>query len=64
MEGMKASHRGFKKSLYGKLSRKIVEKPVSFYQYGLNTDEKKACKIIFHEIFEVNLIKHRLQIAS
>lgn len=35
-ESIKVSSRGFNKSLYTKLSAKIIEKPVSFYQYGLN----------------------------
>ena len=50
---LKASSRGFQKSLFKKLAARIEEKPLSFYVYGLKKDEKRACKRVFHEIFDV-----------
>ena len=52
---MKAVSRGFNKSFYGKLAKRINDKPASFYQFGLKEEEKKACKTIFREIFNVLL---------
>lgn len=32
---MKVGTRNFNKSFYGKLAKKIVDKPISFYKFGL-----------------------------
>ena len=50
---LKAGTRGFHKSLYKKLANRIQEKPCSFYKYGFKEDEKKLCKTVFHELFEL-----------
>lgn len=50
---MKAVSRGFNKSFYGKLASRINGKPASFYKFGLKEEEKKTCKMIFREIFDV-----------
>jgi hypothetical protein len=52
---MKVGTRNFQKSFYSKLANKIVEKPMSFYKFGLKEDEKVACKSVFKELFHVKI---------
>jgi hypothetical protein len=43
-EKMKVVNRNFNKTYYTKLSKKIIQKPESFYKFGLRQDERASCK--------------------
>lgn len=50
---MKASNRKFNKTLFSKLAKRIEERAISFYQFGLREKEKAIHKSVFMDVFNV-----------
>lgn len=61
---MVVGNRTFNKSFYSKLSKRIEQKPTSFFKFGLREQERLSCKTAFAELFKVFHVLFRSKVAN